>query len=197
MQGTLCILMKTIFTLIIALLLNVWTISTAHAAPVSFKDVNGKTHVLADKNWRATVLIFVARDCPISNTYAPELNRITAQYAKNARFFLVYPDQDLRAEKARHHAREFAYTMPLILDAKHQLVRAVGATVTPQVAVLGSDGQRLYLGRINNLYIGFGKKRARVTQNDLRNTLDAILSNQSVPHATTTAIGCFIPDTEN
>ena len=152
---------------------------------------------MADKATRATVLIFVARDCPISNTYAPEINRIATQYAKSVRFFLVYADQEISADKARSHAKDFAYKMPLVLDTKHRLVRATGATVTPQVAVLAPDGKRLYLGRINNLYIGFGKKRARITQNDLRETLDAVLAGKPVPHSTTIAIGCFIPDSEN
>ena len=181
----------------IALLCSALSTSIAQTAPLSFGDLNGKQHTLTDKGTRATVLIFVARDCPISNTYAPELNRIAAHYAKNVRFFLVYPDKDLSAEKARQHAKSFAYQMPLVLDTKHRLVRATGATVTPQVAVLAADGKRVYLGRINNLYIGFGKKRARITQNDLRETLDAVLANKPVPHSTTTAIGCFIPESEN
>ena len=185
------------FCLAAALFCSALSTPIAGAAPLTFSDLNGKQYVLADNRTRATVLIFVARDCPISNTYAPEINRIAAQYAKNVRFFLVYTDQDLSAAKAQMHAKDFAYQMPLVLATKHQLVRATGATVTPQVAVLAPDGKRLYLGRINNLYIGFGKKRARITQNDLRATLDAVLAGKAVPHATTTAIGCFIPDSEN
>ncbi len=168
----------------------------ARADPLSFGDVNGKKYGLANQKTRATVLLFVARDCPISNTYAPEVNRIANQYAKDARFFLVYADQKISVAQARTHAKAFGYKMPLILDIKHQLVRAVGASVTPQVAVLNSDGKRVYLGRINNLYIGFGKKRARITQNDLRDSLEAILAGKPIPNATTTAIGCFIPESD-
>lgn len=170
------------------------TTAVASAAPLSFGDLSGKRHALADKKARATVLLFVAHDCPISNAYAPEINRIAVQYAKNVRFFLVYADKEISAEKARSHAKDFGYKMPLVIDGKYQLVRATGATVTPQVAVLNADGKRVYLGRISNLYVGFGKKRARVTRHDLRQTLDAIVAGKAVPQATTTAIGCFIPD---
>ena len=63
---------------------------------------------------------------------------------------------------------------------------------TPEAAVLSPSGQLLYLGRIDNLLEDFGKQRTRVSEFDLRDTLDAIVSGKPVPHARTKALGCAI-----
>jgi len=55
----------------------------SQTAPLSaaVKDVNGRSHRLFDSGTKAAVLIFVTNDCPISNSYMPEINRIVAHYA--------------------------------------------------------------------------------------------------------------------
>jgi len=45
---------------------------------------------------------------------------------------------------------------------------------------------------INNLYADFGKKRAKPTQHDLRESLDALLSGRPPVMRTTKAVGCYI-----
>src|SRR3954453_16325251 len=43
----------------------------------------------------AIVLLFVRTDCPVSNRYAPEIERMRAKYAaQGVVFWLVYPDED-------------------------------------------------------------------------------------------------------
>ena len=37
------------------------------------------------------VLVFTTTDCPISNRYAPEIQRLAAKYDNKIRFVLVYP----------------------------------------------------------------------------------------------------------
>jgi hypothetical protein len=66
--------------------------------------------------------------------------------------------------------------------------------VTPQAVVLSSQGKTLYSGRIDNRFLGYGKDKIKASVSDLRLSLDAILAGKPVPHPTTTAIGCFIPD---
>lgn len=158
------------------------------------KDIDGIEHTLVGGGNRATVLFFVATDCPISNGYAPEINRICARYArKNIDFYMVYADRTATLAEIRKHAQEFEFQAPVLFDASHSLVRTVGATVTPEVAVLGQDGNLLYRGRIDDLYVDIGKRRNQATSRDLRDALDAIVHGSPVPHPTTTALGCFIP----
>ncbi len=160
--------------------------------PLQFQDVNGQPHTpLAAQ--QPVVLLFITSDCPISNGYAPEVNRIVAAYTpKGVAFYLVHVDPDLKIADAKKHAEEFGYHCPVLIDAKHQLVEFTHATVTPEAAVLGKDGKLFYHGRIDDLYVGLGKRRPEATQHDLRDALDALLAGRSITNATTTAIGCYI-----
>ena len=142
---------------------------------------------------KAVVLLFIARDCPVSNAYAPEIERIIARYTPlKITFTLVYPDPDTSLAAARQHAKDYGYTCPLLLDPAHKLVRRAGATVTPEAAVFAPGGRLLYRGRIDDLYLGFGKRRDAATRHDLRDALDAVLVGRPVASPKTQAIGCFI-----
>jgi hypothetical protein len=157
-------------------------------------DVDGERHRLADGQRKATVLVFVTNDCPIANRYAPEINRLHAEYApRGVAFFVVYADPGLADAEVRKHAREFGFRCPVVRDAAHSLVRLTGATVTPEAAVLGRDGALRYRGRIDDRCADFGKWRPAPTRADLRLTLDAILKGKPVPAATARPVGCFIP----
>ena len=142
---------------------------------------------------KAVVLLFWGHDCPISNAYAPEVTRLWREYApKGASFCIVYADPELTAEEANKHKNEFGCPCTAILDPKMRLALRVGATVTPEVAVLSTKGELLYLGEIDDIYAGFGKRRAAPTCRYLKNALDAVLGETPVPVARTHAIGCYI-----
>ncbi|MFN0120886.1 MAG: redoxin domain-containing protein [Blastocatellia bacterium] len=163
---------------------------------LTITDIGGRAHTpFRLGNDKAAVLFFILRDCPVSNRFAPEIARLVRDYErKSLRFYLVHVDAEATAEQIAAHAREYKLPRaPLLHDRKQQLVAAVGATVTPEVAVIGKDGAIVYRGRINNLYEAPGKPRRVVTAHDLRNALDAVLQNRAVPLARTTAIGCYIP----
>jgi hypothetical protein len=159
-------------------------------------DIVGSVHrPFDDPQVRAVVLVFVVPDCPISNAYLPELNRLHSDYgSRGVRWFLIQVDPQLSIEDAREHAREYRLRPPVVLDERHVWVRKVGATVTPEAAVLSPAGEVLYLGRIDNRYPHLGKWRAQVTAHDLRDALDAILAGRPVPQPRTEAAGCDIPD---
>lgn len=159
------------------------------------KDLGGVGRSIPSKTSKATVLIFVAKDCPISNMYAPEIGRIASEYGKRGvQTMVVYAQSDLAPTAAKQHAKEYGFKMPLLLDSKHSISAATGATVTPEAVVLGPDGRRLYMGRIDNRHAAFGKTRKQTTQRDLRVALDAVLAGKPVTTPVTTAIGCFIPE---
>jgi AhpC/TSA family len=161
----------------------------------SLRDVAGvEHHPFTDPAVKAVALVFVLADCPIANGYAPEIHRLCAAYGpRGVRFFLVQVDEDLSSRAAAEHAREYGYTCPVVLDGRRVLVRRAGARMVPEAAVFGPDGERKYLGRIDDLYADLGKRRARATSLDLRDALDAVLADRPVPRPVTQAVGCFIP----
>jgi len=159
-------------------------------------DIDGVIHQpFDDSSVRAVVLAFVITDCPIANSYAPELNRLHADYDKRGvRIFVIQVDPDLAADDARRHAKEYELHPPVVLDNQHVWVEMVGATVTPEVAVLSPKEKVLYVGRIDDRYAALGKRREQPTSHDLRETIDAILAGRAVPRSKTKAIGCHIPE---
>lgn len=176
----------------IALIAN---LAFASAPDFSLEDTSGKTHTSADlrKN-KATVFIFVAIDCPNSNTYAPILARMFREYsARGVAFFNVYSDPSESADSVRKHDAEYLVPFPALLDAHQSLARQTGARSTPEAVILGPDGQELYRGRVDDRFVEFGKTRFRPTQNDLDESLNAILQGKPVPHPVTRVLGCAIP----
>ena len=174
-----------------------WPIAVAAAKPQAkpvLTDVKGNQHApfKSDKT-KAVVFVFMLRDCPVSNVYAPELTRIHKEYsAKGVALYLVHPDRDTDAKSAIAHAKEYKLIAPVVLDHDHQLTRLAEAEVTPEAAVFDAKGRLVYRGRIDNLYAGFGKKRFKPTKRDLRDTLDAMLAGERLAKRTTEAVGCYI-----
>jgi thiol-disulfide isomerase/thioredoxin len=165
------------------------------APPVTVDDLNGeKVQPLQAGDARASVLFFLAPDCPISNSYAPEINALVKENAgEPLRFYAVYVDPDLTPAEARKHAAAFGYRCPVLLDPWHRLVAATGVTTTPEVAVVTADGRLAYRGRIDDRYPEIGVHRQAPTQRDLRRALSAVLAGQPVPAPRTAAVGCAIP----
>lgn len=142
---------------------------------------------------RATLVFFVAVDCPISNSYAPEMNRIAAEYGpRGVEVVGVYADPETAPEAARRHSSEFGYSFRTILDPDLGLVRRTGAAVVPEAAVLDPTGAVAYVGRIDDLYIDFRNRRAAPLRRELREALDAVLGGRPVPCSRVPAVGCFI-----
>src|SRR5262245_15245117 len=82
------------------------------------RDTTGAVH---DQNeWRkgrAVVLFFTTIDCPLSNGYVPEMNRIRADYAnRGIAFYAVQTDTTIPDAQVRKHAIEFGFSFPVLLD---------------------------------------------------------------------------------
>ena len=157
----------------------------------------GRSH--SSEEWtdkRAVVLLFLGTDCPLSNSYVPELNRMSALYApRGVAFYGIQGDATVPVEQVRTHVREFGYAFPYLLDPTESLASYTGAGTTPEAAVLSPHGKLLYLGRIDNRLEEYGKQRIKITEFDLRDALDAILSGRPVLHSRTKVLGCAITRT--
>ena len=141
---------------------------------------------------KAVVLLFIRSDCPISNRYAPELQRLYKEYSsKGVEFHLIYPESGLTASAMEVHRKEYGYTIPALLDAHHQFVNRAGARITPEAAVF-IQGKMVYLGRIDDLYADLGKARRAAQHHDLEEVLSAVTAGKNILPHETKAIGCAI-----
>jgi Redoxin len=148
-----------------------------------------------------TVLVFVRTDCPIANRLLPTVERLRAAYEpKGVRFWLVFVDPAEPVAAIRTHLTTYDQHATAIRDPRHELVKMIGATRTPEAAVFVQDGSRsrlVYRGRIDNRYVDVGRMRPKATSHDLQNALDAALAGSvSGPPRITQPIGCIIADLE-
>lgn len=139
------------------------------------------------------VLVFTTTDCPISNRYAPEIQRLATKFGDNATFLLVYPVRSDSLELIREHARKFAYSIDTIRDVDQKLVKQTGVTVTPEVAVM-RGASVLYRGRIDNRYVELGRERPNPTTRDLEDALASAIAGKPIATKETRAVGCILSD---
>ena len=185
--------LKNHFVILCLFVANV-SLQGATLPQFALRDTAGLVH--HESEWsksRAVVVFFTTTDCPLSNSYVPEMNRVRAEYEKRGvAFYAVQTDTTIPDREVRTHATEFGFTFPVLFDPEQALVRLAGATATPEAAVLSNDGKVLYLGRIDNRIVDFDKRRPAATESDLRDALDAVLSNKAVARPKTDVIGCAI-----
>ena len=181
----------------LALLVAGCLVPAQEAPPIAWSGTaaTGETIALPTPEAKATVVLFIAVDCPIANRYAPELARIQKELEpKGVSFLRVYVDPYFGPDDLKQHGKEFSLAMPAYLDAKHELVKLLGVTVTPEAAVVGPTGTLLYRGRIDESYLEHGRGRLAPPRQDLREALDEILAGKAVSVPRTPAFGCGIPD---
>ena len=170
-------------------------LANAPSLHFSLQDASGKTYTdAAVAQHKATVILFVATDCPNANTYAPVMARLYQEYSPRGVLFLnVYSDPSETPATIRKHDADFKIAYPGLLDPHQTLARQTGARSTPEVVILAPDGHELYRGRVDNRFVDFGKTRFQPTKNDLREALDEVLAGKPVTHPVTKVLGCAIP----
>jgi hypothetical protein len=144
---------------------------------------------------KATVLLFVSTDCPISNRYAPDVRRLYDRYSKDGVVFrLIYPNPAESVDDIRDHLKSFSYPGTALRDLRHEAVKRAGATITPEAAVYDSRGRLTYRGRIDDRYSAVGVERATATRHDLQDAIAATLAGKPVTPRFTQAVGCYVAD---
>ncbi len=173
-----------------------WLPSALSAADPSLtlQGADGKEHtpltVPADK--KGVVVVFTSPFCNTSNTFLPELNAITEAYEDRFAFYLVHAEPDLKLEQVLEHKELLKVRCMALLDADQKLAAHAGARVTPEVVLVSPDGQTLYQGRINDLYLTATRRQRKATTSDLRDALEAVAAGKPVAEPRTEAVGCKI-----
>jgi len=165
-----------------------------------FVDITGKKHAPFDsKKTKALVAVFICSDCPIANYFQPSLRDMAKKYeAQGVRFVLIHSDLECTRKAAKKHAKEYAITIPVVLDHKQEMAKQLKAEFTPEAFVIIPHGEVRYRGRINDMYVSYGKKRRAPTRNDLDEAIAAILTGREVLTPKTKPVGCpiFYPETD-
>ncbi len=162
---------------------------TSKVENFTLEDYNGVQHSLTDyKDSKAIVVMFIATQCPVSNSYNVRMNELYGKYHDNGITFIgINSNKGESVEEIKQHAEEHGFKFPILKDWKNVVADKFGATVTPEIYVLNRNLDILYHGRIDN-----SMKPANVTSHDLQNALDDILSSKPVAVTSTKAFGCTI-----
>jgi peroxiredoxin len=198
------VLARTTFPLLalaILSLISVFSLSVSAAeklpqlAPRELIDLTGGHHAIGRPSTaKLTVLVFLGTECPVSNSYAPNLKRLhEAHAARGVQILGVHCDPDVSAQIAKSHASEYQLPFPLVLDHEQQLAQSCGIAVMPTAVVVGPDGQLLYRGQIDNRYLASGVRRPQATKLDLQAAIEAALGGKRPVPATTEPFGCPLP----
>jgi hypothetical protein len=165
--------------------------SCAQSLPLDLQDE--PVNVLGGSASKVTVFVFVRTDCPISNRYAPEIQRLYAKFESlGVSFWLVDPNPDDSAAVIRKYLAEYNYVIHALRDPQHTLVNLAKVRVTPEAAVFGPASRLLYHGRIDDRYIYFGKARPAARSRDLETAIEVVLAGRVPSAAGGPAIGCYI-----
>ena len=152
--------------------------------PFRLPGVDGRQYApddFADK--KILVIIFMCNHCPYVKAVIDRLIVIQKDYAEkgvqligiNANDAENYPEDSFEAMQA--WAKEKGICFPYLRDESQEVARAYQAQCTPDIYVFDADRKLAYHGRIDDNW----QDPKKVTRNDLRNALDALLIGKNIP----------------
>jgi len=161
--------------------------------PIELHGPTGCTWSLREaEDARATVIVFLNFDCPVSNRAVPVLNQLADRHGDEAVVFVgLVCDAEDAAEVDRRVA-EAKIPFPVFFDPDKVVASHFDATTTPQVFVLDRERALRYSGLVDNLYTSRLERRPKADAEYLADAIAAVVAGQPVAVEQTSPIGCPI-----
>lgn len=173
----------------------------AEPAPNLFRvrtllDAQGQVHQIGSNSAaKATIITFLGPECPVSQRYVPELNRIAALCRTNGiEFYGVVSARKNAKEMAQGYVKDYSINFPVLVDDRLTLARWLAPSHVPEAYVLKPDGDVVYRGRIDDWYEAIGKPRAVVRHRELRDAIDSVLAGRTPAKAYARPVGCYFEE---
>lgn len=166
----------------------------AHQAPdFELTDHDGKVHKLSDYQGKIVVLEWTNPQCPfVQRHYANGSTTMIDLQKKFAGQDVVWMAVDsshfVTAESASSWAERKGIDYPILLDADGKVGMMYEARTTPHMFVIGTEGQILYQGAIDDDRAGKNADRT----NYVAAALSAALAGEAVEVAETKPYGCSV-----
>jgi thiol-disulfide isomerase/thioredoxin len=178
------------------------TLEIGQPAPnFSLQGVDGKTYTLADfKSAKLLAIVFTCNHCATAQAYEDRLMQLERDYSSRGVALVAICANDplaLRLDELdfsdisdslpemKIRAKDKNFNFPYLYDGDTQTTaNAYGPIATPHIFIFDQNRILRYQGRIDNAEIG------KVTKQDAREALDALLDGKPVPVATTRVFGC-------
>ncbi len=162
----------------------------------SLKNVDGKIRCLDEfKKSRALLLMFICNHCPFVKHVQSGLVSIARDYqtkgiaivAINSNDVEKYPEDSL--QKMIEESKSAGYPFPYLIDETQAVAKAYRAACTPDFFLFDKNQNLVYRGQMDGSRPG---NQVPVTGSDLRQAIDAVLSEKPVPQDQKPSIGCNI-----
>lgn len=151
-------------------------------------DTNGAERSLDDlKGKNGAVLVFVSAQCPIVKQYNERISEFAADLAaKGINVIGLNYNHTESLEWVRSHAAE-NYKFPVLIDKGNVLADKLGTNVTPETFYINEKNVVVYHGAIDN-----SRNGENITENYLRDAVEANLNGKPVARKSANAFGCSI-----
>lgn len=158
---------------------------------VALIDLEGKIQHLGERDQgRPLAIVFLSPECPISNQYAVELNRIHGSVKDRCDFYGVVFDPTISRQRAVDFAKEYKLAFPVLFDSSSILAGMLKPARIPEAFVVKLGGEVAYRGRIDDQYAAVGRRRPAVSQHDLLDAINAVAAGKAPAAAVTEVVGC-------
>ncbi len=166
-------------------------------AAIDFKlpGVDDKQYSLNSfSQYSVLVIIFMCNHCPyvkaviqrLIDLQQEELDRGVRLVGINCNDAEKYPDDSF--ENMQKVSKEWQMNFPYLFDESQTVARKYDAVCTPDIYVYGEERKLLYRGRIDDNW----ENPDKVTQRDLKQAIDCILTSQNFLGEQIPSMGCSI-----
>lgn len=146
------------------------------------------------KESKVLVVMFTCNHCPYVQAYEDRLIKLQNDFkdkgvsflAINANDEINYPEDSF--ENMINRSKGKKYNFPYLRDKSQEVAKSFGASYTPEVFVFDENRTLKYHGRIDDNW----QEPNKVTKQNLREAIEAILANKPIDRANTQAIGCTV-----
>lgn len=144
---------------------------------------------------KGTVIFFICNHCPYVHHVIDEVVRISNDFRVQGINFVALSSNDIIAypEDAPELMTEFAikhkFNFPYLYDESQKVAKQYDAACTPDFYLFNANRQLIYRGQIDDSRPQNGMV---VSGADLRNAIDALLSNKKILEEQKPSIGCNI-----
>ena len=156
----------------------------------TLKDTDGTSHALYELSEQkpATIVLFLATQCPIATDYAERIVALVKAYdEKNVQFIGINSNKQEKVEEIAEYNKRYGFEFHVLKDMENKIADYFGARRTPEVFLLDTERVLRYAGAFDN-------SPKEPTKHYLRDALDLVITGKDIPKSSkkTRAVGCTI-----
>jgi peroxiredoxin len=165
---------------------------------ISLKNVDGKMVSFSQfKDTKGFIVVFCCNTCPVVKKYQDRIIGLNNQFGAKGYPVVAINSNDKGVspgdsyEEMQKYASSKGFKFQYLYDESQEVAKRWGATNTPHVYVLTREGDNLkvaYVGAVDNN----ADEPDKADKKYVADAVNALLSNEKVPLASTKAVGCGI-----